>query len=103
MNVFISTCCIKNKYLSKICNLFYDNNINDVELSAGYYQKDVNKIIKKFSKKLNFQIHNYFPVPKKPFVFNLASEDPFIVSKSIKHAIRAIKISSRLNRKIYSF
>ena len=103
MTVFISTCCIKNKYLSKICNLFYRNNIKNVKLSAGYYQKDVDKIIKKFNKKLNFQTHNYFPVPKKPFVFNLASEDPLIVSKSIKHAIRSIRISSKLNRKVYSF
>ena len=39
MNVFISTCCIKNKYLSKIYNLFYRNNIKNVELSVGYYQK----------------------------------------------------------------
>ena len=103
MTVFISTCCVKNKNLTDICNLFHNNNIKNVELSAGYYQKNLDKIIMRFNKKLNFQTHNYFPVHKKPFVFNLASEDPLIISKSIKHATRAIRISSKLNRKIYSF
>ena len=103
MTILISTCCIKNKKLPEILKIFKKNNLIDVELSAGYYQKNLNKIISKFSNKMNLQTHNYFPVPKKPFVFNLASENPLIVSKSIKHAIKAIRISSRLNRKIYSF
>jgi len=103
MTVLISTCCIKKKKLPEILELLNKNNIVDVELSAGSYQKNLNKIISKFGKKMNLQTHNYFPVPKKPFVFNLASENKEVEFKSIKHATRAIKISSKLKRKIYSF
>lgn len=103
MTVLISTCCIKKKMLNQICNLYKKNNIFDIELSAGKYFKNLNSFLNKKKKIFNFQVHNYFPVPEKPFVFNLASENKIIINKSLKHAKRAIKIASNLERKIYSF
>lgn len=54
-------------------------------------------------KKIIFGLHNYFPAPKKSFVFNLASVNKIIQNKSIKLAIKAINIASKINCKYYSF
>lgn len=77
--------------------------IKNIELSGGAYSKNtLQKLIYK-KKKFNFQIHNYFPPPKKPFVFNLASSNPKIAKLSFEHAKYAINCSKKLNSKFYSF
>ena len=64
-------------------------------------------IKKKQNRKFNFLIHNYFPVPKKAFVLNLASKDKKkkknIRNQSIKLAESAIKLSGVLGARYYSF
>ena len=53
--------------------------------------------------KASFQIHNYFPPPKIPFVINLASLDNEIADLSIKHVNNALSCCSKLGAKYYSF
>jgi sugar phosphate isomerase/epimerase len=50
-----------------------------------------------------FQVHNYFPPPKKPFVINLASLDKEILALSMELVRKAIRWSVELDRPIYSF
>ena len=84
MSVYISTGGYKNENLNSIFKKLKLNNIYNVELSGGLYKKNILKDLKK-QKKINFQIHNYFPVPKKPFVLNLASADPIISKLTMNH------------------
>jgi sugar phosphate isomerase/epimerase len=102
---FISTGLLNFKKTSTIIKKIYKHNIQNIELSSGKYEKNLEKFLYKFKKEnnINFLIHNYFPAPKSNFVFNLASNNNKIRGKSIKLAERAIKLSKKLNSKFYSF
>ena len=57
--------------------------INSVELSGGKYIENYSdELVKLAQSRINLQIHNYFPVPKVPFVLNLASENGDILKES---------------------
>ena len=47
-------------------------------------------------------MHNYFPVPKKPFVLNLASLNPSQFELSLIHATSAIKLAASIGSPYYS-
>jgi len=51
--------------------------------------------------KLNFLIHNYF-LPDDDFVLNLASQNAWILNKSITHYKKAIELARDLQSPIYS-
>jgi sugar phosphate isomerase/epimerase len=100
MTVYISTGGYKDKPIKFVLNKFRINNIKNVELSGGKYNKDIyNDLLKN---KFNFQIHNYFPVPKKSFVLNLASHDPHISKLTMSHVKRSIRLANRIKSKYYS-
>ena len=80
--IYVSTACFKYKTLYKL------------------FKEIKKKIIKE--KYFNYKIHNYFPPKKKPFVFNLASQDFQINNKSLKMAIDNIILASKLNSTTYS-
>ena len=101
MPVYISTGGYKNENLNLVLKKLKLNNIYNVELSGGLYKKNILKDLKKH-KKINFQIHNYFPVPKKPFVLNLASTDPIISKLTISHVKNSIRLANNINSKYYS-
>ena len=100
--IFVSTGGFKNKNPIKVINFLKRNKIKNIELSGGKYLKNLSRKLKK-EKKINLRFHNYFPVPKKKFVINLASKDKNIFKKSLKHIKRSIDLSSKLNSKYYSF
>lgn len=87
--------------VQQIISIIKKNNINGIEFSGGKYQKNYFEILKK-NKDLNFVFHNYFPVPKKDFVINLASSNRKIIKKSFSHIKNAIKLCSIFNLKFYS-
>jgi sugar phosphate isomerase/epimerase len=102
MSIYVSTCCLKNKNTVQVCEVFIKNKIKNIELSYGNYNKNiVSYLLKK--KKISFLLHNYFPSPKKSFVFNLASPNVKIQKKSINLAIKAINISKKVRSSYYSF
>ena len=102
---FVSTGLIKAEKTSRIVKKLHKNNITNIELSSGIYEKNLDKFLIKFKKKhkVNFLLHNYFPPPKKSFVFNLASNNYKIKNESIKLAKKAIELSKKLNCEFYSF
>lgn len=101
--IYVSTGMFKKDFTSKIVNNLIKNNITNIELSSGLYEKNIKKKITNNKKKINYLIHNYFPVPKKGFVFNLSSNNLNIRNKSISLAIKAIKLSKKINANYYSF
>jgi sugar phosphate isomerase/epimerase len=101
MSIYVSTCCLKNKNTAQVCEIFIKNKIKNIELSYGNYNKNIVSYLLK--KKKKFLLHNYFPSPKKSFVFNLASPNIKIQKKSINLAIKAINISKKIKSSYYSF
>ena len=79
------------------------NGINSIELSGGIYSTNVIDNLYELKEKANFQIHNYFPPPKIPFVLNLASQDTAISNLSLEHTYHALDCCMKLNAEYYSF
>lgn len=102
MQIYISTGLNKEITTSKLLKEFKRNNIKNVELSSGIYEKDIFNKLKKV-KKVKLLLHNYFPVPKKPFIINLASKNKIVFVRSLNHLKKAILYSSRLKLKYFSF
>lgn len=82
---------------------FIKSGIKYIELSGGKYDNDQLSKLVKLKNKAYFQIHNYFPPPKKPFVLNLASLNTDIAKLSIDHIINGINWACELESFVYSF
>jgi len=83
--------------------LFVENGIDHIELSGGGADVDIIDKILSLNDCCELQIHNYFPPPIDPFVFNLATNNQTVAEKSFKHAVRAINLASKLGCAFYSF
>ena len=104
--IYISTGGFKFNTCYEAIHKLKEKGIFSIELSGGKYelkQEYKLKLLHKNNRNLKFQVHNYFPPPKDPFVFNLGSLDLNIANKSINHAINSIKLAHSLGGKYYSF
>jgi len=101
--IYISTGGQRLYKATQFAHSLYDAGIRGVELSGGMHSEDVVKELKKLPEDLLFQIHNYFPPPKDPFVFNLASLDSIIYERSIVHAVNSIELAAKFGLGQYSF
>lgn len=101
--IYFSTGAFRNLKPVKAIKLLLANDIKNIELSSGKFDLSTRKRIEKLSKKENIIIHNFFPVPKKNFVLNLASNNPDIFKKSLNMIKKNIILSSLNKLKIYSF
>ena len=101
--IYISSSSFKFTDLDILLNFCKQNDIKNLELSGGLnYKKNIKKILFKNSKNFNFNIHNYFPPPKKNFIINLGSINEDIRKKSINLCKKSIDICKKLNLKYYS-
>ena len=102
-NVFVSTTFAKNdSKISEVLSICKKAKISNIELGSNHcYEKNFKKIIKKH--KINFIVHNYFPIPKKSFVVNIASANKLIRNLSINHVKKAILFCKATNSKLYTF
>jgi hypothetical protein len=82
---------------------YYEHNILGVELSGGVYSETCVSDLLALPDQLRLQVHNYFPPPKDPFVFNLASGDTSISQISVNHVRSAMRLATALRRPVYSF
>tara|TARA_B100001063_G_C16769458_1_gene560702 strand:- start:2251 stop:3102 length:852 start_codon:yes stop_codon:yes gene_type:complete len=102
--IYISTGGFRNLKPQFIIKKFYKAGIKFIELSGGSYVK-LNEIISFLKKNnyLNYSLHNYFPVPKKHFVINLASNKEKIYKRTLLNIRRSISISNKLNLNYFGF
>jgi len=101
--IYLSTGGFSDKTFLETSQLFDNKTIKAFELSAGRYTETLNADLDVVSKNFSIALHNYFPVPKEPFVFNLASFDDEILKKSLEHAKKAIKLTAQYGGDFYSF
>ena len=103
--IYISTGGFKNQPASDTVKFLADDGFFSIELSGGIYEKNQLKKLKNLQAEygITFKVHNYFPPPLVPFVFNLASLNDDIARLSIQHAMNAIDYASELGSDVYSF
>ena len=101
--IYISTGGIINKTAAQFSEELVSYGIKDIELSGGMYSKSLLDEILILSPKVNFQIHNYFPPPEKPFVLNLGSLDAEVGERSYEHVLKALEWCSKIGSDHYSF
>ena len=101
--IYVSTGGEKHKPAWITSKEYIESGIYNIELSGGKFHENQLGELKKLKPIATFRIHNYFPPPKIPFVFNLASLDQNIGRKSYNHAITAINWAVEFDQPIYSF
>lgn len=100
--IYLSTGGFSEKTFLETSRLFTNNTVKAFELSSGKYTNTLDNDLLDVSSKFNIALHNYFPVPKEEFVFNLASLDECIIEKSLEHAKKAIKLTAKYGGNFYS-
>ena len=103
MEIYLSTGGYKNLTTGEVVKEFIFNGIKSIELSGTKYSPNNIANLSRLKKKVKFQIHNYFPPPKRPFVLNLASMNDEIYRKSLRHIFKALESCAKLNSNYYSF
>ena len=76
--------------------------VSHIELSGGDYEPDWREKMERFDGSVEIQMHNYFPVPPRGFVINLASNRADIRNRSIEHAIKSMELSAEIGCERYS-
>lgn len=104
--IFVSTSCVKHKYIKNSVEELAENGFQNIELSGGtkYYksfEKDLIDLKNRYG--LTYRCHNYFPPPKQPFVLNLASLNEDTFENSFNHLKDAIALSERLGAQKFGF
>ena len=89
-NIFVSTTFAEDdSKISDVLATCKKENISNVELGSNHiYEKNFKKIIQQYN--FRFLVHNYFPIPRKSFVVNIASLNKQIRTISIQHVKKAI-------------
>ena len=99
---FVSTTFIKdNNSVFKALNLLSKKKIYNIELGSNHVWEK--KLDFKNYDRFNFCVHNYFPVPKKNLVLNLASQSNEIRKKSVSQIKKSILFSKKISANLYTF
>ena len=99
--IYTSTCCLKNpQNIIPVLNEYEKGGIENVELGSIHNFFDI-KQLKNYD--FNYMIHGYFPPPKIPFNFNLASQNKIIEKKSINLAKNAIDLCCEIESSFFTF
>lgn len=101
--IYVSTGGLRHQTAYQSAINFYNHGIFGAELSGGAYSSSYMEDIKSAPSNLRLQIHNYFPPPEIPFVFNLASSNDFIASQSMELVRSGIRLSLMVSNPVFSF
>jgi sugar phosphate isomerase/epimerase len=101
--IFVSTGGERRQTAVDAALQYFAHGVNCVELSGGAYSSTCEVDLRALPGEMCLQVHNYFPPPSTPFVFNLASTDSEVATRSLAHVRNAIRIAVMLRRPIYSF
>jgi sugar phosphate isomerase/epimerase len=101
--IFVSTGGVRDKSAAQTALDLSRQGIPAVELSGGAYSANFEVDLLNLRRELVLQVHNYFPPPEQSFVFNLASSEPALLDRSLRHVRSAMRLALILGRGVYSF
>ena len=100
-SVLVSTGGLSSLTSLEAAKKLIKDKILNLELSGGKYSSTFKEDLKKIKNLANnLTLHNYCPVPKIPFVINLASSNYDILEKSRSHVKNSLNLCG-LNRLPY--
>jgi len=100
----LSSACLPGKRKMTECiELCLKHGLRNIELGAGIIPDIPFADLPKKFPEAQLLIHNYFPVPQKSFLMNLASSESEIVNLTSDLIRRAIDISASIGAPFYSF
>ena len=101
MELFVSTSGTRGNSLHAATTLA-ETGFKNIELSGGAHVIDLDSELELLRGHTDaIMLHNYFPPPKEPFAFNLASSNPETIALSISLAKSAIDISGNNGFKFF--
>lgn len=100
--IYVSTGGFHELTAIEAIKMFEKFKIQSIELSGGRPLNGIENSLLEYSH-LNLAVHNYFPSPSVPFVFNLATDNPELRNRSIQHAMNSIELAKKLGSNVYSF
>jgi len=103
MNLFVSSTFFKDGTpLDQALEDCKKHGIFNIELGSNHsYSHLFDSVVSSFN--FNYLVHNYFPIPQKSFVLNLASTDANILTRSIQHVYKAIDFCETSGALLYTF
>lgn len=101
-NLYLSTTYAKDGTpVGEVLEQCQDAGFTNIELGSNHCFEEDYSHIGMFD--FNYLVHNYFPVPRKSIVVNIASSDATIVDLSIEHIKRSIDYTASIGGKLYTF
>ena len=102
MNLFVSTTFLAdNKSLKEALTICNENDINGLELGSNHCHENNYDYCLDFD--FRYLVHNYFPIPEKSFVINIASNNDEIVNRSITQIKKSIDFCQKIGAELYTF
>lgn len=103
--IYVSSSCIRGKYIKEVVQQLVQNDIKYIELSGGteYYpgiKNDLMHLKEKYD--VRYVCHAYFPPSEEAFVINLASCNDKIYQKSIQHYRKCIQLLKDISCNVLS-
>ena len=103
MTVYISSTSCTDQTMAGLLEFVSDGHFEGLEMSAGPFITCLNEGLDQLAEKTELAFHNYFPVPKIPFVLNLASQDDEIYHLSLELVKRGIEFAESFGTGVHSF
>ncbi|MBA7684778.1 endonuclease 4 [subsurface metagenome] len=104
MAIYVSTSCLINgDNVFDVLQSYARVNLEHVELGCSHRYIDDLAPAKFEPYDFTFIAHHYFPPPAEPFIVNLASPDPAVLSRSREHIKQAIDFCHSLGIKLFTF
>lgn len=101
--IFISTGGYYERSAYESARELIANGFFNIELSGGQFSESLHQDLLKLKGQACLQIHNYFPPPRVPFVFNLGSLNIETADAAMQHARKAITWAADFSQPVYSF
>lgn len=100
----LSSACLPGKRNMTACiEQCLKNGLQNIELGAGILPDVPFEQLPERFPEARLLVHNYFPVPQKSFLMNLASAESGIIQLTSDLIRRAIEISAAIGAPFYSF
>jgi sugar phosphate isomerase/epimerase len=103
--VFVSTGAFGRLDVEDMLAIASAEGIQHLELSSGARHRSADltaALLQAQGDNSHYLVHNYFPVPQRPFVLNLASNDAEMLELSRNHCRAAIDLAAALGAPFYS-
>ncbi len=104
--IYVSSSCVKEKYISNSVERIAKLGFNNIELSGGTQpQENMVGLLLELKEKyaLNYLLHNYFPPPIIPFVINLAAVDDETANSTMANLHQSLTVSQKLGANKFGF